>query len=88
MPFSFLVTGFNLERLQAQLLLLQYRLQVQGRRIHAVTQSSGRRTILKDVAKMGSTMGTARFYASHAMAVIDMFLHILRIDGRPEAGPS
>ena len=61
---------------------------VQRDAVDAIAQSSGRRAVFKDVAKVPATRVAHDFHAAHAVAQIHALFHACGGRGLVEAGPS
>src|SRR5208282_716745 len=67
--------------------VLLLRLEVEGRRVHAVAQPGRPRTIRKHVPQMRIAAGTARLRSSHTITGVGDFLDVLAIGGGIETRP-
>src|SRR5258708_32772798 len=60
----------------------------QRRRVHAVPQTCGRRTVVENVAEVRVAFPAQHFPALHPEAPVRMLPDVLLRDRRPEAGPA
>jgi len=69
-------------------LLLPARKEIQSRRVHAITQVCGRRTIVKNVSQMGIAAAALNLIPLHPVRVVRLRLDVFLRDRLPEAGPA
>src|SRR5258708_1619472 len=62
--------------------------ELQRRRVHAVPQTCGRRTVVENVAEVRVAFPAQHFHALHPEAPVRMLPDVLLRDRRPEAGPA